>query len=137
MTTKKKLCAREQYWNPNTFISNQQVAGALSITDTFWISPVVQWIRITCQFRGHRFYPSSRKIPHRSPCTTTPGPSAVNTKAPHLAPMLHNKRNHHSEKPIHHNYRLAPDLHNWRKPGRNEDPWRPKIKLKNNNYSIT
>ena len=29
MTTKKKICAREQYWNPNTFISNQQLAWCI------------------------------------------------------------------------------------------------------------
>ena len=32
-----------------------------------------------------------------------------------LESVLHNKRSHHNEKPMHHNYRVAPDCHNKRK----------------------
>ena len=40
--------------------------------------PVAQWLRITCQCRGHGFKPWSGKIPHAteqlSPCATTTEP---------------------------------------------------------------
>ena len=42
-------------------------------------SLVTQWLRITCQCRGHRFDPRSGKIPYAmeqlSPCTTTTEPA--------------------------------------------------------------
>ena len=55
----------------------------------------------------------SRKIPHAaeqlSPCATTIEPVAL-VSGSHsywslcsLEPMLHNERNHHNEKPLHHN----------------------------------
>lgn len=54
----------------------------------------------TCQCRGPRFSPWSRKIPHvagqLSPCTTTE------------AHALCNRRTHGNEKPTHHNWRTAP-----------------------------
>ena len=40
-----------------------------------------------------------------------------------LEPMLHNKRSHHSKKPVYHNYSAAPIRHKSRKPApSNEDP---------------
>ncbi|KAJ8784364.1 hypothetical protein J1605_008297 [Eschrichtius robustus] len=45
-------------------------------------SLVAQWLRITCQCRGHGFEPWSGKIPHvteqLSPCTTTTEPVSHN-----------------------------------------------------------
>ena len=40
--------------------------------------------------------------------------------------MLHNKRSNHNEKPMHHNWRVTPALHNERKPEcRNKDRAQP------------
>ena len=45
-----------------------------------------------------------------------------------LGPVLHSKRNHHNEKPVHH-IKLAPAHCNQRKPAQsNRDPARPNIK---------
>ena len=65
-----------------------------------------------CQCRGHGFDPWSRKIPHaeeqQSLCTTTSNPTSCNYWTHVLQPMpvclepvLHNKRSHCNEKPMH------------------------------------
>ena len=54
-------------------------------------SLVVQWLKSACKHIGHRFNPQSGKIP-LNPTTTEPE---------HLKPMLHNKRSHLNEKPVH------------------------------------
>ena len=56
-------------------------------------------------------------------------PHAATTQPVCLEPMLHNKRNHRSEKPVHRTWRvalLAPQL--GQSPHSNEDPAQPKIK---------
>ena len=69
-----------------------------------------------CQCRRHRFYPWSRKIllsvEQLSPCTTTAEPvlqslGAATAEPNALETVLH-KRNHHHEKPAHHNQTKAP-----------------------------
>ena len=57
----------------------------------------------SCQCRGHRFNPWSRKIPHISPCATTTEPTLQLLKPTHLELLLHNKRDHCNEKPAHRN----------------------------------
>ena len=75
-------------------------------------SLVAQWLRIAYQCRGHRFEPSSGKIPHAteqlSPCATTTEPALYSPRATTIEParletLLCNKRSHHNEKPTHHN----------------------------------
>ena len=51
-----------------------------------------------CQCRGHGFEPWSGKIPH---ATEQLGPWATTTEPVHLEPVLHNKRGHDSERPVH------------------------------------
>ena len=49
-------------------------------------SLVVQWIRITCKCRGHRFNPWSGKTAHASeqlsPCSTASEPARFNKRSP-------------------------------------------------------
>ena len=77
-----------------------------------------------CQCRRHRFDPRSGKIPcaleQLSPCAIISEPvlqarEMRQLKPTHLKPVLCNKRNHGSEKPQHHNWRVAPALHHQRK----------------------
>ena len=51
-------------------------------------------------------------------CTTTTGPFSRAWEPQVLKPLepvLYNKSSHHSEKPKHHNWRVVPTCHNWRK----------------------
>ena len=76
---------------------------------------VAQWLRIresACQCRGHRFEPWSGKIPHaaeqlsHAPQLLSLRSSAREPqllKPARLEHMLHNKRSHLNEKPVHHN----------------------------------
>ena len=61
-------------------------------------SLVAQWLRICLPMQGTRVEALSGKIPHAaeqlSPCATTAEPVC-------LEPMLHNKRSHCNEKPMH------------------------------------
>ena len=74
----------------------------------------------TCQCRGPRFSPWSRKIPHvagqLSPCTTTTE-----------APVLCNRRIHGNEKPTHRSWRTAPPTTVEKSPRSNEDSAQPRI----------
>ena len=75
-------------WPPNLIVLGLSLG-------TFWNLPtiqhlnansrtsrVVQWLRICCQCKGHRFDPWSRKIPHAmeqlSPSATTTEPTGCN-----------------------------------------------------------
>ena len=62
--------------------------------------------------QGHRFDPSSRTIPHAteqlSQQATTTEPALQQPKPVSLEPVLHNKRNHRTEKPAHDNNEYAP-----------------------------
>ena len=51
-----------------------------------------------CQYRGHGFEPWSGKIPHAAEQL---GPWATTTEPAHLEPVLHSKRGHDSERPVH------------------------------------
>ena len=55
---------------------------------------------------------------------TTPPSSHI------LEPVLCNKRNHHNEKPVYCNWRVAPAHATREKSGSNEDPGQPKRKRK-------
>ena len=61
-----------------------------------------------CQCWGHDFDPWSGKIPHASeqlsPFATTAEPTCHSSRACALGPVLHGKRSHCSEKPLHRNY---------------------------------
>ena len=49
-------------------------------------------------------------------------------KSMYLEPVLCSKRSQHNEKPVHHNQRVDPTRHNWRKSlSSNKDPAQPKI----------
>ena len=80
-------------------------------------SLVVQWLRISCQCRGHRFEPWSRKIPHAvEQLSHTPQLLSLRSRARKpqlrkpvsLQPMLCNKRSHSNEKPAHHKEEYPP-----------------------------
>ena len=58
-----------------------------------------------CQFRGQRFDPWPRKIPHAERCHNYWSLCA-------LEPMLCNKRRHSKDKPLHGNQRVAPSRFN-------------------------
>ena len=53
-----------------------------------------------CQCQGHRFEPWSGRIPQ---AVEQLGPCATTTEPGHLEPVLHNKRSHRNEKPVHRN----------------------------------
>ena len=53
----------------------------------------------TCQCRGHGFEPWSGKIPHAAEWL---GPWATIAEPARLEPVLRNKRDHDSERPVHH-----------------------------------
>ena len=71
--------------------------------------------------RGHRFYPWSRKIPHaarhsaREPQLLDPGAPTTEAWAP--KPVVHC-----SEKPLHHNWRVASSPCDYQRLLSNEDP---------------
>ena len=70
----------------------------------------------TCQCRGHRSDPWSRKIPYAveqlSQCVTPTEPSVPTIKPSCVKPVLCNKRSHCSEKPWPPQGRVAPTCHN-------------------------
>ena len=71
----------------------------------------------TCQCRGHGFDPCSSKI---SQITGQLSPRTTITEA--LETKLHNKRSHHSKKPVH-NLQSSPHSPQWEKPEHSdEDP---------------
>ena len=67
------------------------------------ISLIVQWLRTSCQCRGHKFNPSSWKIPHAEGQLKVGAMSTepINSRA-------HALQHHCNEKPMHHNSRVAP-----------------------------
>ena len=84
-------------------------------------SLVSQWLGIYLPMQGTRVRSLVRDDP--TCCRAT---KPVNSGYWAHTPMLLNKRSHCNEKPTHHNLRVAPTRHNWRKPARNsEDPAQP------------
>ena len=81
-----------------------------------WTSLVVQWLRIHLPMQGTCVWSLEIHTPwgQLGPCTTTTAPELRvctdgNYWSPHaLEPVLCNKRDNHSEKLTHHNWRVAP-----------------------------
>ena len=113
------------YWPPYLLQSKSQIPMHQKHTDyNMWLQhkdtkAKLQgfpggWVVRSCkayQCRRHGFHPWSGKIPHAvewlSPCTTQLLSLCSRAQEPQLLsprilePVLHNKRNHHSEKPEH------------------------------------
>ena len=95
------------------------------------VSKVASGKESACQCRRNQFNPLSGKIPHAmqrlspSARTTAPvlqstgaataEPTCCNDWSPHTLSLCCNKRSHYSEKPVHHNWRVAPAHCNQRK----------------------
>ena len=104
--------------NSRTFLSPQKDKN-LSLGFPWWLGGEES----ACQCRRHRFDPWSEKIPYApeqlSPCTTTIEPVLWSSGDATAEPMLHGRRSHCNERPVHHDQKRSPHS--------NEDPTQPKI----------
>ena len=96
----------------------------------FWTSLVVQWLRIICQFRGHRFNPWSGKIPQAEAqlsLHTTAETGSRSRQAAATEPACARAHALLVEKPLQRGAcapqrRVAPAPRSYSKPRGNEDP---------------
>ena len=100
--------------------------GSLGLADASHYMGLPWWSsgwESACQCWGHGFEPWSGKIPH---AVEQLGPWATITEPAHVEPVLHNKRGHDSERPVHHDEEWPPLAATREKPShRNEDPTQP------------
>lgn len=129
----KNMCSRTGL-DTNTFISNQQLAWCTVHNRHLLDFPSCPVDKNSPANLGKQVLSLFQEDSTSKPIlTTTTEPSAVNTKAPHLAHAPQQEKPPRTRS----NYRLASRIFTTgESPWSNEDPVRPKIKWKTNNYSI-